>query len=280
MEIISQPEWDGIVEELIKNKGTALLLGATDSGKSTLARYLIEKFLSKGIRISLVDSDIGQSTLGMPGTISIKTFKTQLDIKSFRYERMWFIGTLNPAKMLSLMIDVTKRVVNFAKKHSEIILIDTTGLVHGELGKALKIGKIKTIEPEHIIAVERHNELEHIIELIESINIHRVRASRMAKIRSREARIKYRKEKFNDYFNEPKIAEFLLDGVNFFYNGRPCYPKFNAFKKGTLIGLNHGEDTKALGILVELIKNSITFKSPIKSLKGINRVVFGDIVIE
>lgn len=308
MEIVPQYEGEGLVEELIKHRGTALLLGTTDSGKSTLARYLIKKLVSKNIVVSLVDSDIGQSTLGLPGTISMKTFKpkadvrradqTQLDIKDFKYERMSFIGVFNPAKRFSLMIDETKRMVTFARKHSEIILIDTTGLVSGDVGKALKVGKVKTIKPEHIIAVQWYNELEQILALIEmgsekwevrsdDIKIHRIKASHMAKIRSRESRIRYRNEKFRSYFNDPRTTEFILEDINFFYNGKPVSLRYADFKKGTLIGLNHNEDTKALGILSELVNNfgtnrfrSVTFKSPINSLKGINRVVLGDIVIE
>lgn len=48
-------------------------------------------------------------------------------------------------------------------------------------------------------------------------------------------------------------------------------------KKGTLIGLNHNDETMALGILLELENYSITFKSLIKSVRGINRVVLSDI---
>jgi hypothetical protein len=48
-------------------------------------------------------------------------------------------------------------------------------------------------------------------------------------------------------------------------------------KKGTLIGLSHNEDILALGILLELENTSITFKSLIKSVRGINRVVLSDI---
>jgi len=275
-----QPEWEELIEKLTKHRGTAILLGATDSGKSTLTRHLINELISKKGRVSLVDSDIGQSTLGLPGTICMKIFKTHLDTKDFSAEKMIFIGTLNPSKKVSLMIDGTKRMVNFAKNHSEIILVDTTGLVSGEVGKALKLGKIKAIKPEHIIALQRQHELEHILSLLKDVNIYRFKTPRMVKTRNRESRIKYRKEKFDVYFNNPQTAEFLLEDVDFFYNGKPFHPKFVNFKKGTLIGLNHNEDTKAFGIFIELINNSVTFKSPIKSLRGINRVVFGDIVIE
>lgn len=277
LEIIPEPEWESLIEELIAHKGTAILIGATDSGKSTLARYLIGKLVSKNSVTSFVDSDIGQSSLGLPGTISMKTFKTDRDIEDFDAEKILFIGFLNPAKNISLMIDGTKKMVDSARKDAELILVDTTGLIHGEYGKALKIGKIRAITPQHIIAVQRYNELEHILTMIEGIKIHRIEASRMAKERSGEARIRYRKERFDEYFDNTKVAEFLLDGVSFFYNTKQFTSKETAFKKGTLIGLNHNEDTMALGILLELENTSITFKSPIKSVRGMNRVVLSDI---
>ncbi|MEW6214727.1 MAG: Clp1/GlmU family protein [Nitrospirota bacterium] len=299
LEIIPEPEWEGLVEELICHKGVAFLIGATDSGKSTLVRYLIEKLITKNIVPSLVDSDIGQSSLGLPGTISTKIFKTTRDIEDFSAEEVFFVGSLNPARKISMMIEGTRKMVGNVRADSEIVLIDTTGLIQGEAGKALKIGKVKTIRPEHIIAIQRHNELEHILTSLADINIHgalskkcsihRVNASRMAKGRNREARIRYRRERFNEYFEEKKVNEFLLYNVGLFYNGKPFRPKgmdfmehhFNSapFKEGTLIGLNHNEDTMALGILLELDSNSITFKSPIKSVRGINRVVLGDINI-
>lgn len=92
-------------------------------------------------------------------------------------------------------------------------------------------------------------------------------------------RIRYRQKKFNEYFHERRIHEFFLNDVAFYYNGKSLSPKEPDFKEGTVIGLNTNEDTKALGILLELDKRSITFKSPIGSLRGINRVVLGDITL-
>ncbi len=63
MDIVPNLEWERLIEKLIKDKGTVLLLGATDSGKSTLAKYFIKRLVSENIRVSLVDSDVGQSSL-------------------------------------------------------------------------------------------------------------------------------------------------------------------------------------------------------------------------
>lgn len=276
-EIFPEPEWEALVEELFNHKGTVFLMGATSSGKSTLARYLIEKLLSKDTVISLIDSDIGQSSLGVPGTINIKIFKTAMDIKNFITEKIFFIGSLNPAKKISLMIEGSKKLVDIARAKSEIVLVDSTGLINGEAAKALKIGKIKAIKPDRLIAIQKHNELEHLITLAGDIDIHRIKASKMARERSREARIRYRRERFNEYFDEKKVAEFLLHDIDLVYNNKFISPKKADFKEGTLIALNQNKDTRALEILLELDNNSITFKSSIKSLRVINNVALGDI---
>lgn len=289
--IVPEPEWEGLLKELIKHRGTALLVGASDSGKSTLARYLIRELISENIKVSFVDSDIGQSSLGLPGTISMKTFSSAPrrteDLEEFVPKKIFFVGTFNPSRKIHLIIDGVKRMVDLSKAKSDVILIDTTGLISGNVGITLKIGKIKAIRPEHIIALQRHEEVEHILNLLEDMNpapacsgrvhIYRLRPSPMAKSRSRDARIRYRKERFDEYFDERKLSEFLLNDINLFYNGKPFRPKKMDFKEGALIGLNHNEDTKALGILSELDDTSITFKSPINSVRGINRIILGDI---
>ncbi len=94
--IIPEPEWQDILNLLISQKGVALIMGETDSGKSALARYLVKRLLAMGITVSLVDSDIGQSSLGLPGTISMKVFRDDRDFKRFLFEKMSFCGDRQP----------------------------------------------------------------------------------------------------------------------------------------------------------------------------------------
>ena len=281
MEIFPAPEWEGLLETLKQQRGAAILIGATDSGKSTLAKYLVEKLVRENIRVSVVDADVGQSTLGLPGTISMRVFYNEKDIENFRFEKIFFVGSTNPAKKIPLMIEGSKMMVDFCRLKSEIIIVDTTGLIAGEIGRVLKIGKIKAIKPEHIIAVQRNDELENILSLIGGVSIHRIRASSLAKCRDRENRVYYRRKKFLDYFDTKEISEFFLNqnDVRFFYNNKLFNPRKEDFKKGSIIGLNHNDDTMGLGIVVEINDDSVIFESPIKSLKEINRVLFSDIEI-
>jgi polynucleotide 5'-hydroxyl-kinase GRC3/NOL9 len=281
MTIIPEPAWEDLIAELLKLRGTAVVIGATDSGKSTLAHCLIRELVSESLKVCLVDSDVGQSSIGLPGTIGLKVFNENKGLKDFTSEKMSFVGTINPAKKIPFIIDTTKRMSDTCMKSSDITLIDTSGLVTGETGRALKVGKIKAIKPEHVIAVQRQDELEHILELIENLKIHRHRTSQHAKIRNIATRTHYRKKRFDDYFAEAGTVGFLLytNEVKFLYNSRPFTPQEGMFKKGTLISLNHDADTIALGILDDITDTSVTFSSPVKSLKKINRVVFGDITV-
>ncbi|MCX6029221.1 MAG: Clp1/GlmU family protein, partial [Chloroflexi bacterium] len=51
--------------------GVILIVGAPDTGKSTLARYLYDRLTAAGRRVALLDGDPGQSTLGPPATMTL-----------------------------------------------------------------------------------------------------------------------------------------------------------------------------------------------------------------
>jgi polynucleotide 5'-hydroxyl-kinase GRC3/NOL9 len=279
-EIVPEPEWEHLWRELIRSGGTALIIGETDSGKSTLIRYLIKRLISESVTVSLVDSDIGQSALGIPGTICMKSFRDEKDLAAFRFEKMSFLGTANPARVIPMMIGTVKKMVDVCKKTSEITLVDTTGLVSGSPGRALKTGKIKAVEPEHVIAVRRNNELDHILNSLAGLHIHRIKAANAAKTRNRTMRIRYRQARLEAYFNR-RLCDFRLDAdhAKFFFHAHSINLEEHEFPQETVIGLNHLDDTIALGIITAYSGGFVFFKSPIRSIKRINRIIFGDIKV-
>jgi polynucleotide 5'-hydroxyl-kinase GRC3/NOL9 len=262
-------------------RGTVLLLGATDSGKTTLARYIVESLFARRLPTSLIDADIGQSSIGLPGTISLKTFCDQGDLLDFSSERMTFLGFANPSKVVPLMVAMTKRMTDIGRGRAEITLVDTTGLISSELGKALKTAKIKAIKPTHIVAIQRGDELEHILPLAGDARIHRLKASCAAKKRSASSRRAYRKRRLEEYFCERGEFEHVLDtsAIPFFYRGSLFRHGDREIPQRAIIGLNRNDDTVALGIIVAVAETTVFFMSPLGSLKGINRVVCGDMTM-
>jgi polynucleotide 5'-hydroxyl-kinase GRC3/NOL9 len=69
MEIIAPQEWYAPLDALDKERGVAILIGATDTGKSTLAKILITNLCKRGLKVAPVDADIGQSILGPPAFV-------------------------------------------------------------------------------------------------------------------------------------------------------------------------------------------------------------------
>jgi polynucleotide 5'-hydroxyl-kinase GRC3/NOL9 len=278
-EIIIGPDWESLVSKLIQGKGTAMIMGATDSGKSALAKYLIQELVSRNTAICLIDADVGQSSLGLPGTICAKTFLSLQDLQDYSYQKMSFVGTINPAQNIPSIIDTVKKMSSECTERINRSLIDTSGLVDGEIGERLKTGKVRALHPTHIIAVQRGNELEHILHLISGADVHRIIASRNIQARPLATRIRYRKMKYDNYFKIYPMNDFILHSQEavFLYKGKPLSRNAGAMKKDAVIGLNHNEDTLALGILEDISGNAVTFSSPLDSLMNINRVIFSDI---
>jgi polynucleotide 5'-hydroxyl-kinase GRC3/NOL9 len=281
MDIIPSPEWESVSETLLSEKGTGIIIGSTDSGKSTFARFLIGKFLMQNLSVCLVDSDVGQSALGLPGTISMKDFRLPDDLQNFVFEKMSFIGAVNPAKSIPSVIESTKRMSKFCAENAEVTLIDTSGLISGEPGKLLKTGKIRAIQPDYVFALQWSDELEHILDLLENTSIFRIRTSEGVKIRTISQRTAYRKNKFEEYFNRAPMNEFLLHSgeVHYFYHNKPVSLKGFPLQEGAFIGLNHDEDTMALGIVEEQTDMSIVFRAPLTAIRHINKVILGDLTI-
>ncbi len=260
MEILHQQEWFDILDPLEREKGTAIILGATDTGKSTLAKFLIFNLCKRGLKVALVDADIGQSFLGPPATIGFSIFKSDPDWEVLLSPpEIFFVGSITPEGHFPAHLKGVKKMVDKAISYgAEIILIDTTGFVSGEAGMELKRRKIDLISPRFILALQRSDELEPILDRHKEKpfqKIFRLPLSQEARPRSMEERRNYRTNKFQDYFKNAVIQELAIGNVQI--EGEVIDPNGDilpldwALKiNGLLLGLKDGNDeTLALGVL-------------------------------
>jgi polynucleotide 5'-hydroxyl-kinase GRC3/NOL9 len=275
MEIVPGKGWEEIVAGLAKSGGTALLLGGVDTGKSTLARYLAAALTVAGKPVALVDADIGQSSLGLPGTVCMKTFRAPADLGEYRPARLAFVGEVSPARIIGLHVAETIRMVRHARAEAGIVVIDTTGLVSGDMGRALKLEKIRGVAPDLIIAIQRSDELSPILDRCSGIPATSLPPSSLARRRSPEARSRYRQEKLRAYF--ARTREFFLSAhdLHCLHRGRPISLRGIRLPAGTVLGLNRDAETRALGLVTESDEESLVIRSPLSALSGLNRVIIG-----
>ena len=200
---------DSVVQTIAQSKGTVMLIGSTDCGKTTTAKYMLTKLCSISSKIGFIDSDIGQSTLGPPGTIGAATFSKFNPQKDCEMQaqnlKLTFIGEFTPVGHIMELIFGIKKMLDYLNQlNCAIILIDTTGLVHGKTGLYLKKSKIELIKPDHLIFFHKNKDLLTLINIQTKAQNHFLTILDSVKTRSFEQRRSYRNRKITTYFKDSR----------------------------------------------------------------------------
>jgi len=285
MEISAPREWFDFLHVLEEERGVAIILGATDTGKSTLAKFLVTNLCKRGLKMALVDADIGQSFLGPPTTIGLSVFKSDPNWEIvLSPPEIFFVGSTTPEGHFPVHLKGTKRMVEKAPSYkAEMIIVDTTGFILGEAGKELKRRKIDLISPRFIIALQKSDEIEHVLELYKEnpmYKIYRLPLSDQVKPRSMEERKIYRTNKFQEYFKHSTIYELVINEVQIEgevldANGDTIPLDWALRINGLLIGLKDSNDeTLALGVIRNYFeeKKVVRVFTPLRDTQGVKTI--------
>ncbi len=247
--IIPAKEWQEEVERLSGARSVTMVLGGVDTGKTTLARYLVESLVSRGRRAALLDCDVGQSTLGPPTTIGLASYADPFDLKNPHHPvHLQFVGSTSPVGHLLPTIVGAKRSLEMAlESGAESVIIDPTGLISGPIALELKRRKIELLRPDYLIALEQGDELEPLLAPYRGcreLRVRRIRVSPEVSTRSAAARRDYRRRLFADYFARARRQVFRIDQVALF---------------GTWLGQGRRLSAKDLSLLARLIEAHVVY---------------------
>jgi polynucleotide 5'-hydroxyl-kinase GRC3/NOL9 len=279
-------DWVDLIEAIHREKGVALIIGAPDTGKSTLAHLLVAELCRMGNVVALVDGDIGQSVLGPPTTIGLALFDfapKQLD--NIQLIASYFVGSITPRGHMLEMLVGTKIIADRASQLDPgIIVIDTTGFVTGETAWELKFQKVDLLKPTHLIGLQRRREIEGLLkphQFRPDMAIHRLKIPDKIRMKSPEQRRSNRSRKFAAYFQEVKLYEKSLDGIKVV---SPFKVRYRGKRlKGVLIGLNDEANFNlGLGILenLDVHRSTISFVAPELDLTKIRLIRIGSIEVD
>jgi polynucleotide 5'-kinase involved in rRNA processing len=165
----------------------------------------------------------------------------------------------------------------------ELTILDTTGFVLGDAGIELKRRKIDLISPRFIVALQKYDEIEPILEKYKEnplYKIYRLPLSEQIRPRSMEERRTYRTNKFRDYFkssmtHELPIEEIQIEGEVFDPNGALLPLDWSLRITGLLIGLKDGnDDTLALGVIRNYFeeKKVLRILTPLREIQGVRTI--------
>lgn len=270
---VSQQE---MVDRLVTKRGTVVVLGGIDTGKTTFALNVAEAARERGIPTAFIDADIGQSSVGPPTCIGIK-FVNELE----RVDRetvstadeVAFVGSTTPKEHLLPLVVGSGRLVNKAREAgSELIILDSTGFVSGFHAELLKYYKLDLIRPDSVVGFQRGGELDPVAGFVgrffpADVTILKVDPS--VRERSAEERLAYREARFKRYF-EPPVSRWRVKTTVFM----PAIPPETDLSRldGLVVGLEDGKGT-CLGIGVleyDAAENILRMVSPVaEGAKGL-----------
>ena len=298
-----KPDWRKLASRVVKPQQIVIVIGATDAGKSTFCRFLLDFALAKGFKVACIDADVGQSQIGPPTTIGVKSFepRSEAELPSTQKpilnsgknrgengivldgtaDRLYFIGDVSPKGHFLETVTGTRLMVDSAREaEADFIVIDTTGYVHDPPAVILKQHKIELIRPNDLICIGRSTEFEQITAYYsqqEWLNIHYLLPHQNARSKSSDTRSRYRKARFDTYFSESSVQhlpfEQIRGGRTPFFIGRIANEKeleiLSELAETQVYHAEWGHRTLCLIVSRHLSKTTITH---IKNYLSLTRV--------
>gem|GEM_PF-2326316 len=202
-------EWHELCQS-ISRFHSVLVFGATDTGKSTLIRYLASELLNAGSPVSIINTDVGQSDVGPPATMSISiAYSNFTSYQELPVSGMYFIGTNSPNGNTTRCLVGFHRMLEHTGRDPEIpLLVNTTGWVACHEAQEYKRAKLEMQNPDLVIYFEGCEELEEIVKpycKMKKPAIVKLPVSAWVKVRSLGERQKARIEKYRRYFKESSL---------------------------------------------------------------------------
>lgn len=217
------PAWEWSAGQIVQHRWRkVLVLGAVDRGKSTYCAFLSQRCLAAGLRVAVVDTDIGQKAIGPPATLTLGYPEVAQSLAEVPPAAWYFIGATSPAGHLLPMIVGLRHLLDLTR--AACVIMNTTGFIHGP-GRVLKGYKIEAMQPDVIVALEQGRELRAVLQAYRHYRILRLPPSAHATTKTPEQRRAARERAFGAYFAVAHSVELALRRVIFqralLFTGRP-----------------------------------------------------------
>src|SRR5438477_978360 len=162
-------DWRAVLDE-VGDARVTVIVGASDAGKTTLVAQLAGELAARGGPVAVVDADVGQSEIGPPTTVGLGRVTGELArLADAEVLALEFVGDTSPVRYIRETAEATGRLVRRALSAGfERVLVDTGGLVEGPLGLALKRAKIRAVDPDLVLVLQRRDESEPIARALAS----------------------------------------------------------------------------------------------------------------
>lgn len=277
---VDGPDGEKLLNSLRDRPGVTLFFGATDTGKTTLVRQLASSLALHG-RTAIIDSDVGQSSVGPPACAGACLVKGELKFPT-EAEILHFVGDFSPQGNFLPLLSGLVRLLRWAeRKGATHTLVDTTGFVTGGAALELKYHKVELAQPRHVILLEREAELEPLVNSLhcrQDLEIHRLRVSVSATNIAADERRANRQRGLRRYLQDASLFTMRLDpGIML---NPYSWQEEEVDLLYRMVGLLDGQGgTLGLGVIreVDIEKETLVVQTPLASIEGMTHLRLGRI---
>jgi polynucleotide 5'-hydroxyl-kinase GRC3/NOL9 len=135
-------------------KTTVMLVGDTDTGKSTLGIYLANVAIRHGLVPSVIDGDIGQGDLAPPTAIGAAVLSRQVvDLRDVNTTNMFeFVGSISPTGFEGLIAKKLRSILDRTGPITNMSIVNTDGYVRNG-GVQYKTMIAEELQPDVVICL-------------------------------------------------------------------------------------------------------------------------------
>jgi len=140
----------------LPEKCRIMVVGETDTGKSTLVAALASWFYQRKRKTAVVDCDVGQADIGPPGSVSYGFAERPVStMREIARRGSYLVGGNSPYnRLLPTVVGVAACCRAAEKDGADVLLLDTSGLVRPFTGMRLKCAKMSAVSPDLVIVLE------------------------------------------------------------------------------------------------------------------------------
>jgi polynucleotide 5'-hydroxyl-kinase GRC3/NOL9 len=159
------PAWEAAAQRFLAQCGTFMVLGAPDTGKSSLCRYLVYRAYSFGAPAALIDLDAGQSHLGPPATLGLGLYPPLHPGDDTLFPQgLYFIGQTSPVGAIPEVTVGCRVLADLAQARGLTrMVVNTSGFIQGPGALRLKRAEAELLNPSLFLALQRNGELEPLL---------------------------------------------------------------------------------------------------------------------
>lgn len=259
-----------------------IVIGGVDVGKSSFVISLSAFLLKEGYNVFLLDLDLGQSTIGLPLTISLGRLKlVNEDSVGVEILASEFVGNNTPEGLEPLIVARSLKLLNLVPKDIGKLVIDTCGYVNSPRALGYKKNIIENIENSFTFVISEESWAKRFISYLSSGKT-LINPLPNAKKRDFQTRKERRELLFKQYFST-NLTLFSA-GTHLFYFPYPllslkeCLTSMVKYKcvvkeedlVGLIVGLRDERGRfMGLGRIVEKTAVSLLVETPVRNVKEI-----------